>query len=109
MIRRPPRSTLFPYTTLFRSNEDELNAASPRVVITDCDHDNIEPEQRVFAEAGFDVRLAECNNASDVIEQARDADALINQYAPIDENVLARLVQCRIVVRYGVGDRKSVV
>src|SRR2546425_2369483 len=24
MIRRPPRSTLFPYTTLFRSNVDEL-------------------------------------------------------------------------------------
>src|SRR2546430_9010694 len=24
MIRRPPRSTLFPYTTLFRSSEDEL-------------------------------------------------------------------------------------
>src|SRR5258708_27165534 len=23
MIRRPPRSTLFPYTTLFRSNESE--------------------------------------------------------------------------------------
>src|SRR2546427_10780512 len=23
MIRRPPRSTLFPYTTLFRSREDE--------------------------------------------------------------------------------------
>src|SRR5258708_9382054 len=24
MIRRPPRSTLFPYTTLFRSNGDEI-------------------------------------------------------------------------------------
>src|SRR2546422_5659394 len=24
MIRRPPRSTLFPYTTLFRSNENKL-------------------------------------------------------------------------------------
>src|SRR3712207_7642081 len=24
MIRRPPRSTLFPYTTLFRSNEGKL-------------------------------------------------------------------------------------
>src|SRR3712207_6984511 len=23
MIRRPPRSTLFPYTTLFRSNQEE--------------------------------------------------------------------------------------
>src|SRR5256885_12393557 len=27
MIRRPPRSTLFPYTTLFRSRFDELDCA----------------------------------------------------------------------------------
>src|SRR5260370_4054327 len=27
MIRRPPRSTLFPYTTLFRSIEGELRAS----------------------------------------------------------------------------------
>src|SRR2546430_15443808 len=27
MIRRPPRSTLFPYTTLFRSNEPIVSAA----------------------------------------------------------------------------------
>src|SRR5260221_7210547 len=25
MIRRPPRSTLFPYTTLFRSSDDEIH------------------------------------------------------------------------------------
>src|SRR5690349_24264919 len=29
MIRRPPRSTLFPYTTLFRSHTDRRPAASP--------------------------------------------------------------------------------
>src|SRR2546422_3711759 len=28
MIRRPPRSTLFPYTTLFRSHEGALNVLS---------------------------------------------------------------------------------
>src|SRR2546430_11242994 len=28
MIRRPPRSTLFPYTTLFRSDRHELIAAA---------------------------------------------------------------------------------
>src|SRR2546426_9528358 len=28
MIRRPPRSTLFPYTTLFRSRDPEAEAAS---------------------------------------------------------------------------------
>src|SRR5256885_5755607 len=27
MIRRPPRSTLFPYTTLFRSRADVFNAS----------------------------------------------------------------------------------
>src|SRR2546429_8248769 len=29
MIRRPPRSTLFPYTTLFRSNVDAITIAVP--------------------------------------------------------------------------------
>src|SRR5205807_4194975 len=29
MIRRPPRSTLFPYTTLFRSVEEELERLLP--------------------------------------------------------------------------------
>src|SRR2546427_2938908 len=31
MIRRPPRSTLFPYTTLFRSEEAHLEAPAPVV------------------------------------------------------------------------------
>src|SRR5256885_12584409 len=30
MIRRPPRSTLFPYTTLFRSGLDPGTSAHPR-------------------------------------------------------------------------------
>src|SRR5258706_2721977 len=29
MIRRPPRSTLFPYTTLFRSHQDPRTHAQP--------------------------------------------------------------------------------
>src|SRR3712207_7571646 len=29
MIRRPPRSTLFPYTTLFRSDEDNIEIGKP--------------------------------------------------------------------------------
>src|SRR2546429_7399433 len=45
MIRRPPRSTLFPYTTLFRSTEVTLARVSARSVwstgaspltVTDC-------------------------------------------------------------------------
>src|SRR3712207_8451317 len=36
MIRRPPRSTLFPYTTLFRS-QDQVEAALGREVAHDLD------------------------------------------------------------------------
>src|SRR3712207_9506756 len=33
MIRRPPRSTLFPYTTLFRSLHDRTQSACPQLVL----------------------------------------------------------------------------
>src|SRR2546430_11704085 len=33
MIRRPPRSTLFPYTTLFRSAFFEWSATSPQLAL----------------------------------------------------------------------------
>lgn len=79
------------------------SGASSRVVITDCDHDNIEPELRVFEEAGLEVKLAECRTAGDVISESSNAEALVNQYAPIDESVLASLSRLNVVVRYGVG------
>src|SRR2546430_12062917 len=44
MIRRPPRSTLFPYTTLFRSAHDEHRSARP-------DHRAPRPDRRVGAVA----------------------------------------------------------
>src|SRR5260370_17132325 len=36
MIRRPPRSTLFPYTTLFRSGEAGSRERRHRAVSLDC-------------------------------------------------------------------------
>src|SRR5260370_5384230 len=47
MIRRPPRSTLFPYTTLFRSDL-QLAFAAPRVA-----RENIENELRAVDHAAF--------------------------------------------------------
>src|SRR3712207_8046589 len=40
MIRRPPRSTLFPYTTLFRSQQRAEDAAIGRRAGTDVEADN---------------------------------------------------------------------
>src|SRR2546425_8802706 len=43
MIRRPPRSTLFPYTTLFRSSWTETTLEKqPRAA--ECEHDDQRPD-----------------------------------------------------------------
>src|SRR3712207_7048197 len=43
MIRRPPRSTLFPYTTLFRSKEaNRLKIPVVALTDTNCDPDVVE-------------------------------------------------------------------
>src|SRR3712207_9351162 len=47
MIRRPPRSTLFPYTTLFRSTMRregyELQVGQPQVIYKQIDGQKCEP------------------------------------------------------------------
>jgi D-3-phosphoglycerate dehydrogenase len=78
-------------------------ATSGTVVITDCDHPDTDPEHAVLGEAGVELRVAQCRTAEDVIEAAGDADAVIVQYAPVDEAVLRALPQLRAVIRYGVG------
>src|SRR5258708_21088837 len=43
MIRRPPRSTLFPYTTLFRSFETSVTAAAARDRVTNLFGQHVSP------------------------------------------------------------------
>src|SRR5438067_13523851 len=46
MIRRQPRSTLFPYTTLFRSQRGELRRRSRRACIGVGGHVLLRPDDR---------------------------------------------------------------
>ena len=75
----------------------------PLVIITDCDHGTIAPEEAVLRAAGVEYRLHQAKSEEDVIAAARDADAIILQYAPITGRVLDGLPHCRIAVRYGAG------
>src|SRR5256885_11888943 len=53
MIRRPPRSTLFPYTTLFRSQPDETLAISLLIVSSERGQGTVdEVDDAGFAGAG---------------------------------------------------------
>ena len=73
------------------------------VVITDCDHDGVDPERAVLEGHQVELRVLACRTPEEVAAQAGDADVLINQYVPITGEVLDALPRCRLVVRYGVG------
>jgi D-3-phosphoglycerate dehydrogenase len=75
----------------------------PLVVITDCDHGTIAPEEAVLRAAGVEYRLHQVKTEDDIVAVARDADAIILQYAPITGRVLDGIPRCRVAVRYGVG------
>src|SRR3712207_7653845 len=73
MIRRPPRSTLFPYTTLFRSDDDRLGEL--RVAVIDLDLDR----HRVDADEGEGVQLGE-HGAVQVRSEEHTSELQSRQY-----------------------------
>jgi D-3-phosphoglycerate dehydrogenase len=72
-----------------------------RIVITDCDHPTIEIERAIFTRAGYEVELAQCHTADEVATAGAGAVALLAQYAPITDAVLAALPLVRVVGIYG--------
>lgn len=77
--------------------------ALEKIVITDCDHANIDEETKVFNEAGISFALHQCKTEQDLIDNCKGAIAAVNQYAPFTEKVFAALPDLKMVVRYGVG------
>src|SRR2546430_16875609 len=78
MIRRPPRSTLFPYTTLFRS------------VATDRELDNVAKalaEQTAWTWQGIDLLLRDTarwyHHGGDTIAPERVSEVLANRAAGV--------------------------
>ncbi len=73
------------------------------VVITDHGFANIECETRIIEAAGGTLEVAQCKTPEEVIEAAREADALLVQWAPVTAKVIEALENCKIIVRYGIG------
>ena len=74
-----------------------------KVYVTDYEYETLEPERREVETAGAVLLPRQCRNEADVIRECHDADALLNQYAPITRHVIESLPQLKVIGRYGVG------
>jgi D-isomer specific 2-hydroxyacid dehydrogenase, catalytic domain len=73
-----------------------------KFVITDYQFPTIAADQRIMQEAGGELAAFQCKSEDDVIAAAKDADALIVQWAPITRAVIENLPVCKVIVRYGI-------
>jgi D-3-phosphoglycerate dehydrogenase len=74
-----------------------------KVVITDSDYPPATIEEEELQAVNAQVVRGQCKTPEEVLDLACDADAIIVEYAPISEEVIAGLERCRVISRYGIG------
>src|SRR2546430_8636703 len=75
MIRRPPRSTLFPYTTLFRSPLQDRVKAAHRLADDHQMMDHPDLHERICIESGFSLGLLQLdlpNGVENILKAVAD-------------------------------------
>jgi D-3-phosphoglycerate dehydrogenase / 2-oxoglutarate reductase len=77
--------------------------AKRTVVIADYDYGDVEIERAIIEGAGFRLVAAECKTEDEVITVARDADAVIVQYATVGTRAIRAFTRCAVIARYGTG------
>ncbi|MGE4485134.1 MAG: C-terminal binding protein [Oscillospiraceae bacterium] len=77
--------------------------AKYKVTITDYYYENLENEKSEISKLDAILLDYHCKTEEDVISAAKDADAVIVQFAPITRHVIESLRKCRIIVRYAIG------
>lgn len=73
------------------------------VVVSDYNYPDLTIEETILARWGARVVPAQCRTPEEVLKVARDADAIISQYAPITRQVVTNLTRCKAIGRYGIG------
>jgi D-3-phosphoglycerate dehydrogenase / 2-oxoglutarate reductase len=72
------------------------------VLVTDHVFPNLDPENAVL-EGICTLREAGSVKDAELLELARDADAVLNCYRPLSADIVEAMKNCRIIARYGIG------
>jgi D-3-phosphoglycerate dehydrogenase len=74
-----------------------------KVFISDFDYPDNEIEKSILEPIGAEVIGLQCKTGEGLADLARDADAILQQYARIPRSTIERLPKCKAICRYGIG------
>src|SRR3712207_9399822 len=102
MIRRPPRSTLFPYTTLFRSVLQLADVARPVIAHQQLQRVRVEPVDLLFQLAGepLDEEVGERGDVFLALAQRRHLDG--DDVEAVEDRKSTRLNSSHANISYAV-------
>jgi D-3-phosphoglycerate dehydrogenase / 2-oxoglutarate reductase len=74
-----------------------------KVAVTDHLFSSLDDERELFRRMDVELVEGQCRDEGEIIALAREADAILNTYAPMTAKVIQALVKCRVIVRFGIG------
>ena len=74
-----------------------------KVYITDFDYPDNEIEKKILEPIGAEVIGLQCKDGKGIEVQAKDANALMVQYAKVLKPVIDQLPDLKVIARYGIG------
>lgn len=74
-----------------------------KVVISDYYYESIDQEKQIIEEAGFTLEAYRSSTQEELIQRAKDCDALIVQFSPVTRQVIEHLKNCKVIIRYAIG------
>src|SRR2546426_1557180 len=104
MIRRPPRSTLFPYTTLFRSGPASLAEQRRDVAVPQAVHE-VPPAHRPLAPAVHDFLEQPAEVLDRLIVVGEDPDGVLDGRS--EEHTSELQSPCNLVCRLLLEKKKE--
>ena len=77
--------------------------AGPVIAVADSVFPSLDPAKAALSRLNPTFRVSKSGNADDILEVARDADAILVTYAKITREIITQLTNCKAIGRFGLG------
>jgi D-3-phosphoglycerate dehydrogenase len=77
--------------------------SKPLIAVTDSPFPSLDPVRAALASLDPELRMAKSPSEADILDVARDSDAVIVCYAKLTGDLLRQLTRCKVIGRTGLG------